>query len=132
MASTLVRKLRYVKDRSVNAYWMLRSGKFKLIFHSFYIEVEHRVQILLGWLSPAVELDDSQVPASAFVDKRKVLPASYRPTHSQPSRPEPLQADPTLVGAELGRILSVFHVEESVEKNVEENVEKNAQESDNS
>ena len=113
MSSTLWRKLRYVKDRCINAYWMVRNGKFKLILKSIYIEIEHRINVVQEWLTRGEVLDDSQVPASAYTDQRKVIPPSYRPTNSQASTSIAMQAESAAVAIELESILSTMTVEES-------------------
>ncbi len=112
MSSTMNSRIRYVKDRCINAYWMVRTGKFRLIFKSLYVELAHRGQIIRNFLSRAKELDDSQVPGSAFVNKRKVLPPSYRPTGAQPAIMVPLKADPEIIAKELKHILSTIVVEQ--------------------
>jgi hypothetical protein len=114
MPSTKSSGLRYVRDRCVNAYWMLRTGKFKLIFKSIYIELAHRAQVLQNMLTRPKPLDDSQVPGSAFINRRKVLPRSYRPTVAQPPLPVPLRADPKVIAGDLKRILSTLSIEDSV------------------
>lgn len=113
MSSTWVKKIRYVKDRCVNAFWMLRTGKFKLIFKSFHMEISHRIGTIKAWLHRDEEVDESLVFDSAFVDKRKVLPPSYRPTDSQFSALVPLRADSMAVAKEIEQILSTFTVQES-------------------
>ena len=113
MSSTWAKKIRYVKDRCVNAYWMLRTGRFKLIIKSIRIEINQRIANIHGWLHKGEELDDSQVPGSAFVDKRKVIPPSYRPTHSQYSPVVPLRTDSRAVAKEIEQILSTFNVREN-------------------
>jgi hypothetical protein len=112
MPSTIDRKLRYLKDRCTNAYWMVRNGKFKLILKSIRIEIEHRIADVQAWLHKVPELDDSQVPGSAFVNKRKVIPPSYKPTKLRLLAPAPLQADPAVVAGELRNILSTFTFQE--------------------
>jgi hypothetical protein len=110
MSSTLAKKVRYVKDRCINAYWMLRTGKFTLIFKSLYVEVQHRVENISAWVFKPRELDDSQVPGSGLVNKCKVVPPSYRPTRSQTQISVDLQADSKLVARELRNILTTLSV----------------------
>jgi hypothetical protein len=108
MSSTLAKKLRYLKERCVNAYWMLRTGKFKLIVKSIYIEVQHRMKDIHAWLDKWNELDDSQVPGSGFVNKCKMVPPSNGPTTLQTSPPATLQVDSKVVAKELQSILASF------------------------
>jgi len=106
MFSTTAKKIRYLRERCVNAYWMLRAGKFKLIFKSIYIEIQHRMKDIQAWLDKWNELDDSQVPGSGFVNKCKMVPPSSRPTTSQTSPPATLQVDSKVVAKELQSILA--------------------------
>jgi hypothetical protein len=112
MSSNLARKIIYVKDRCINAYWMLRTGKFKLILKSIHIEISHRIAALQTWLDKGEQLDDTQIPGSAYVNRRKVLPPSYRPTDSRLSAPVPLRSDPVAVANELKRILQAVSIQE--------------------
>lgn len=114
MSSTLARKVRYLKERCVNAYWMLRGGKFKLILQSICIELGHRIADIRDFLFKARELDSSRVPDSAFINMRKVVPPSYRPTTSRLAAPTRLQADSKVVENELRRILSTLAIIENV------------------
>jgi hypothetical protein len=91
---------------------MLRAGKIKLIFRSIYIELAHRAAIIQTLLSRPKPLDDIEVPGSAFIDRRKVLPASFRPTVAQAPIAAPLRADPDVVASELKHILSSIHFED--------------------
>ncbi len=106
MSSKMSKKVRYVKDRCINAYWMLRTGRFKLIVKSIYIEIQNRIKNIQAWLHKRKELDDSQVPGSGFVDMCKVVPPSHRPTTSQTSPPVTLQVDSMVVAKELQSILA--------------------------
>ena len=113
MPSSVGRKLRYIKDRVVNAYWMVRGGKFKLIVHSAYIEVKHRLDVIREWVRQPVQLDDSQVPGSAYIDTHKILPPSYRPTAAQSMCSQSMQADADIIERELRDILANFEFETS-------------------
>ena len=113
MSSTLTKKVRYVKDRGINAYWMLRTGKFKLIFKSIYVEIQHRIADMRALFYKGRELDDSQVPGSGFVNKCKVVPPSYRPTRSQNLPSIHLQVDPNVVANQLRNILTTFSVRDN-------------------
>ncbi len=112
MSSPANSRIRYVRDRCVNAYWMLRTGKIKLIFKSIYVELAHRATIVQTMLTRPKPLDDSHVPGSAFINRRKVLPPSYRPTVAQQPLPVPLRADPEVLASELKHILSSINIEE--------------------
>jgi len=104
MVSPVREKIGYVKDRIVNALWMIRHGKFKLIVKSIYIETNHRVMKLKVLILHGRNPDYSKLPGSAHVDKRKVIPPSYRPTHSQCAPPPILQVDKKLIADEIDNI----------------------------
>ncbi len=130
MSVNMTKRMRYLRDRCVNAYWMLRTGKFKLILKSIYIEISYRINRIIRFLKRIdiqvsirlkgeesildnnLQLTGHEVPGSAFVDKRKVLPPSYRPTVSHISTRVPMLADPVMVASELKQILSGFSFQE--------------------
>ena len=99
------KRIAYVRDRTVNAFWMLREGKFQLIFRSIWVELNHRIEAFNTWRRTRREIPESKVPWSRFQNKQKVIPPSYRPTVSAPMPGEPLRADRDEVVAELKRSL---------------------------
>ena len=113
MSSKLARKLDYVKERAVNAYWMVKEGKFKQIVKSIYLEIHYRIEDVREWIRLARLLDDSQVVGSNYANRRKVLPPSPRPTVSIQSPPVSPQADPDAVAIELRNIVSSLHVRDN-------------------
>ena len=113
MSSTSNRKPAYLKERCINAYWMLRTGRFKLIFKSIFVEIGHRVVQLRAWRQSHDDVDESQIPGSAYYNKRKVLPASSRPTESRLQEQAPLQIDSQVVASELQQILATFSLSSS-------------------
>jgi hypothetical protein len=115
MSSRRTGGFRYIRDRCVNAYWMLRTGKFKLIAKSIYIELAHRIEVVRTLLSKPKPLHDSQVPYSAFIDRRRVLPPSYRPTTAQPPLQVPLRADTAVIARDLRRIVATFSIAENTD-----------------
>jgi len=108
ISSKLAKNLLYVNERCVNSYWMLRNVKFKLIFKSIYIEMQHRMEDVRAWLYKEKQLDDSKVPGSRFVNKCKLVPPSHRPTTSQISSPATFRADSKVLAKELQNILASF------------------------
>ena len=60
-------KFSYVKDRFVNALWMIRNGKLDLIVKSIYIEVSHRVMQLKVLLLHGRNPDYSKLPGSELI-----------------------------------------------------------------
>lgn len=113
MSSPLRDKLGYIKDRCVNAFWMIRNGKFKLIVKSAYIEVEHRLMKLKVLLLHGRNPDYSKLPGSAYINKRKVIPPSYRPTKSLQSSVPVLQVDQQTIANELDSIRSALYPQDS-------------------
>jgi hypothetical protein len=108
MPSTLTQKIRYYKERCRNALWMLRTGRFKLFFKSLYIEFYPTVEIVRTQL----HIEDRPVADSEFVDKRRVLRPSFRPTVSQPFSEVRRHGDKEVVANELRQILSTIIVQE--------------------
>jgi hypothetical protein len=108
MSATLIRKLHYYKERLRNAIWMLRTRRFKLFFRSLYIEFYPTVEIVRTQL----HIEERPVADSEFVDKRKVLRPSFRPTVSQPFTEIPRHADTEVVANELRQILSTITVQD--------------------
>jgi len=113
MSSKLARKLDYVRERAVNAYWMVKEGKFRQIVKSIYLEIHYRVEDVREWVRLARLLDDSQVLGSNYPNRRKVLPPTPRPTVSIRSLPVAPQDDSDAVAIELSDILSSLSVRDS-------------------
>jgi hypothetical protein len=113
MASPLREKIDYIKDRFVNAFWMIRNGKFKLIAKSMFIEVDHRIRQLKTLLLHGRNPDYSKLPGSAYVNRRKVIPPSYSPTHSRRSPLPTLQVDREIISGELQAIRSDITVQDA-------------------
>jgi hypothetical protein len=99
-------KFSYVKDRFVNALWMIRNGKLNLIVKSIYMELSHRVMQLKVLFLHGRNPDYSKLPGSTYVNRRKVIPPSYRPTVSRQSPLPVLQVDKQAISTELDNILS--------------------------
>ena len=69
-------KVRYFQDRCTNAYRMLRTGRFSLMWKSVWVEVDKRVTNIRAKMFSIIGGDSFFVQ----LDKRKVFPVSYRPT----------------------------------------------------
>ena len=106
MQFPLREKIDYVKDRCLNAIWMFRNGKFKLIVKSVHIEINHRVMLLKSLLLHGRNPDYSKLPGSAYVNRRKLVPASYAPTKARRSSLPVLQVDRKKVTDELNAIIA--------------------------
>jgi len=109
MSVALMPKIRYYKERCRNALWMLRTGRFKLFYKSFYIEIypaAEKVRTLL-------HMEERRIADSGFVDKRKLSRPSFRPTVSQPFHEAHTPADKEAVANELRQILSTITVKEN-------------------
>ncbi len=104
MSSLTSKKIRYFQDRCINAYKMLRTGRFRLMWNSVWVEVDKRVANIRAKNFSVIRGD------SFFVrlDKRKVLPSSYRPTTSTIAPSAKLQVDVIVLESELKRIRSTF------------------------
>ena len=110
MVSPLREKLDYIKDRIVNAFWMIRNGKFNLIVKSTFVEADHRIRQLKSLLLHGRNPDYSKLPGSVYVNRRKVIPPSYSPTHSRRSPLPVLQVEPEIISGELEAIRSTLTV----------------------
>jgi len=110
MSSKIARKLDYLRERVVNAYWMLKEGDFKQIVKSIQLEIHYRVEDIREWIRLARLLDDDQVLGSNYANRRKVIPPSARPTVSAMYPPISPQADPDAIAIELREILSELPV----------------------
>jgi len=110
MASPLREKLGYIKDRFVNAFWMIRKGKIKLIAKSIFIEADHRIRQLKTLLLHGRNPDYSKLPGSAYENRRKIIPPSYTPTHSRRSALPTLQVEAEIISVELKTIRSTFTI----------------------
>jgi hypothetical protein len=104
MPSLTNKKIRYFLDRCINAYQMLRTGRFRLMWKSLWLEVDKRVANIRAKIFLITRGDS----AFARLDRRKVLPASYRPTTSTTAPSAKLQVDVVVLAAELKRIRSTF------------------------
>ncbi|NND66411.1 MAG: hypothetical protein HKN19_02380 [Halioglobus sp.] len=110
------KKIAYVRDRFVNAYWMLREGNFKLIVKSIWIELRDRIEAFHIWRHTRREVPESVMPWSRFVNRRKVVPPSYRPTVSRRMPEEPLKVDRDALVAQLRRSLATIELPGGVDK----------------
>jgi hypothetical protein len=106
MSSTVATKLHYLKTKVSNAWWMLKNGKLNLFWENFWLEFHHQKNRPLDRVGAPENF--KQGPPSKYVDKRKVIPASYRPTSARTCPQGTLQADPQSVANELQNILSTF------------------------
>ena len=104
MSSLAKTKIRYFQDRCINAYKMLKTGRFRLMWNSVWVEVDKRVANIRAKMFLIARGDS----VFARLDKRKVLPASYRPTTSTTAPSAKLQVDVIVLASELKRIRSTF------------------------
>ena len=104
MPSLTNKKIRYFLDRCINAYQMLRTGRFRLMWKSLWLEVDKRVANIRAKIFLITRGDS----LFARLDRRKVLPASYRPTTSTTASSAKLQVDVVVLATELKRIRSTF------------------------
>ena len=104
MPSLTNKKIRYFLDRCINAYQMLRTGRFRLMWKSLWLEVDKRVANIRAKIFLITRGDS----LFARLYRRKVLPASYRPTTSTTASSAKLQVDVVVLATELKRIRSTF------------------------
>jgi hypothetical protein len=70
----------YLRDRIVNAVDMLRSGQLQLFTTSLQIEISKRHHEVLNFFSRKTGVKLIRRPDSAYINRRIVIPPSYRPT----------------------------------------------------
>lgn len=87
------KRIAYLRDRTVNALWMLRNRKFRLMVQSIRIEIRYRIDSFNTWRNSRRDIPESEVPWSRYKNRSKVIPASYRPTVSRRMPAEPLRVD---------------------------------------
>lgn len=122
------RKLRYLKYRSTNAYWLLRQRKFRMLLEMLKREAYFLFNILRNHMRHNSDVviqsrsgSDSHTRArgalpdlpggdSEYIDRHKLRSPSYRPTTLKRADGFAMQANPEAVQRELGRILSSVHV----------------------
>ena len=104
MPSLTNKKIRYFLDRCINAYQMLRTGRFRLMWKSLWLEVDKRVANIRAKIFSITRGDS----LFARLDRRKVLPASYRPTTSTIAPSVRLRVDTIVLAKELKTIRSTF------------------------
>ena len=97
-------KVRYFQDRCTNAYRMLRTGRFSLMWKSVWVEVDKRVTNIRAKMFSIIGGDSFFVQ----LDKRKVFPVSYRPTTPATASSVKLQVDVIVLASELKSIRSTF------------------------
>lgn len=116
MSSPMSEKLSYVKDRIDNAVWMIRNGNFRLFIKSIWIEIDHRIRHIRASILNRKNADYSALPGSAYSDKRRVLPASYRPTQSRRMPAVILDIDLRALQTDIDGILESIAIEEAANK----------------
>ena len=104
MPSLTNKKIRYFQDRCINAYKMLRTGRFSLMWKSVWVEVDKRVTNIRAKMF----LIPRGGSVFARLDKRKVFPVSYRPTTPAAASSAKLQVDVIVLASELKSIRSTF------------------------
>lgn len=96
-------RIRYLRERAVNATRMLRRGDFRAMLHATVMEL----QLFRGWwlrLKVQAQVEQGEVADSAYTDYRRLAPQGYRPTRSQSCPLPSLKADAVELRTELDRI----------------------------
>ena len=130
MLSARDRKIRYLKEKSINAYLLLRDGNFRMFLIHAKSEVNIQFQSVRDRVNDYAEasvqprlsfdsqgaLTKPQMKApkldSEYLDGRKLQPPSYRPTNFKRVAPVKMKADTEAVKSELRAILSSANVRE--------------------
>ena len=88
MPLTFAERRKYLRDRVVNATRMLTHGNFRLFRDSLVFEINHVKNLFKMWWHSKTEALTSDSPDSAFVNKARLVPPSWRPTIDCHERPE--------------------------------------------
>jgi hypothetical protein len=130
MLSRSNRKVRYLKYLSAHAYSLLRQRKlkeflgllkrqarFQFIILRDRIKSHAEVKALSGVGRDSYARKDAALPDlpdldSAYIDRRKLRPPSYRPTTLKRAESVPMRANPEAIKRELDEILSSLNVRE--------------------
>ena len=97
-------KIRYFYDRCNNAYRMMKTGRFGLMWKSAWIEIDKRIKNTRAKL---LSFKDDDL-FFLKLDKRRVSSVSYCPTVTVASVPVNLKGDEIAIANELQRIRSTF------------------------
>jgi glycosyltransferase involved in cell wall biosynthesis len=73
-------KLDYLRDRAFNAVKLVRQGQFRLIMANVFLELAIRSGMLVNTVFRRTGVDLFARSDSRYSNRRKVIPASYRPT----------------------------------------------------
>lgn len=115
-------KFGYLRDRVVNAWWMLREGRFGDMAKAAAAEYQMRMQIRRDrrnvqiMAEPPAEGEERR--DSEYENKRNVRPPSYRPTGAVAVPAPQLTVDREVVAADLASILGSIKVPEAVDEEV--------------
>lgn len=112
MRSLNSKKTLYFRDRCVNAYRMLKTGRFRLMWKSAWIEIDKRIRNLRVRLFSFSKYDSFFLK----LDKRKTLPASYTPTTLVPANRITPRVDASALISELQSIRSTFEFQQRNDK----------------
>ncbi len=130
MLSHTNRKLRYLKSHATNAYSLLRERKYREFMGVLKREARFQFIILRDRIKSHAEVKtlsrvgresyarkDAALPDlprldSAYIDRRKLRPPSYRPTTLKRVESVPMRANPEAIKRELDGILSSLNVRE--------------------
>jgi len=108
----MMKQLRYIRERAVNAAWMIRNGEFREIVRAIFVEIGHRMNDVRTWWLRIKPKKLVRVPHSAYEDLTRCIPPSPRPTHSRLVPPPDMRADPKRVFAGIENILAGIVIEE--------------------
>ena len=108
-------KLGYLRDRVVNAFWMLRHGKWDLMTRSLVMELNLRRHNLIDILLRRRGLDFNKHPGSRYRNLRRVYPPSFRPYYQQRPGSQPQVVTEPALASEIQSILDSIDIEQCVD-----------------
>lgn len=109
----MIKQLRYIRERFVNAVWMVRKGEFRAIVAAVFEEIGHRVNDVRVWWVKVKPKKLVHVADTAYIDPTRVIPPSARPTRLRHSAPPRMTADAGVVKAQIVEILDSLDIEEA-------------------
>lgn len=109
MASPTARKLRYLRERVVNALWMIREGRLRQFVTALGAESRLRLN---GGSGPAATQTPIAESIKATTDPCRIVPANSRPTRAG----RPVAHADVASDTELVRAIAAYVVRDTVER----------------
>ena len=109
----MIKQLRYIRERIVNAAWMIRNGEFRSFVSAIFVEIGHRVNDVRIWWVRVKPKKLVHVPQSAYQDPTRVIPPSPRPTRLRHAEAPEFTVDVDTLESELAALRSTLVIAES-------------------